>query len=195
LSIFLFFLSFHPYFLFLFTLMVLVARHVIELRIGINCTPMVNRIGIGMACIAIGLLCLRYAFLAIIIALQTTATWLNYFYDTISMNNIEMCFLSFITMIVSPFISVVIGKIMVPLLFMNDYLMVDFLGASLCVSHSFHHNQSHTFVATYRRFTPFISQRNGSFQPDDNPYNPPSAIEIISLYATSLPTQAVFNVR
>ena len=115
--------------------MVLVARHVIELRIGINCTPMVNRIGIGMACIAIGLLYLRYAFLAIIIALQMTATWLNYFYDTISMNNIEMCFLSFITMIVSPFISVVIGKIMVPLLlFMNDYLMVDFLGGSLCVN-------------------------------------------------------------
>ena len=113
------------------------------------------------------------------------------------MNNIEMCFLSFITMIVSPFISVVIGKIMVPLLlFMNDYLMVDFLGGSLCVNHFFDDNQSHTFVATYQRFTPFLSQRNGShFQPDDNPYNPPSAIEIITLYSTSIPAQAVFNVR
>src|SRR5208282_994175 len=149
LAVFLLFLSFRPYFLFLFILTVLVARHVIEFRAGLNCTPMVNRIGIGMACVAVGLLCLRSAFLAIIIALQMTATWLNYFCDAISMNNIELCFLSFITIILSPFINSFIGKMMVLLsLFMSAYLMIDFLGGTLCVDPFVDSNQSPTFVAT-----------------------------------------------
>ena len=176
--------------------MVLVARHVIEVRIGINCTPMVNRIGIGMACVAVGLLCLRSAFLAITIALQMTATWLNYFCDAISMNNIEICFLSFITIILSSFITSIIGKILVLLLFMSAYLMIDFPGGSRCINHFFDCDQSHILVAAYRRFTPFVSQGNCShFQCDDNTYNPASTIKILSLDSTSISAQAVFNIQ